>query len=163
MKGLLVALAVGLVLAVPSAAQTAMAQTTPGSTIEIAHPFARATAVTAKTGAAYFTIVNTGTSDDRLIAASSPIAEKAELHSTIDDKGVMRMRPLAAIEVKAGGRVELKPGGMHLMLTGLKAPLKVGQSFPLTLTFEKAGAVAVTVSVEKAGAMGGHDMPGMKM
>ncbi len=113
------------------------------------------------TDAKDLTIVNTGTSDDRLIAASSPVAEKSEPHSTIDDNGVMRMRPLAGIEVKAGERVELKPGGMHLMLTGLKAPLKLGQSFPLTLTFEKAGAVSVTVAVEKAGATGGHAMPGM--
>jgi copper(I)-binding protein len=158
MKRLLIVLTICL-----ACAGAAMAQTAPGPTIEIAHPFARATAVTAKTGAAYFSIVNTGTSDDRLIAAASPIAEKCEPHSTIDDKGVMRMRPLASIEVKAGGRVELKPGGMHLMLTGLKAPLKVGESFPLTLTFEKAGAVTVTVGVEKAGAGSGHDMPGMKM
>ena len=156
MKSFLVALAVCL-----AAAASARAQTAPGPTIEIAHPFARATAATAKTGAAYFTIVNTGTSDDRLIAASSPVAEKSEPHSTIDDNGVMRMRPLAGIEVKAGERVEFKPGGMHLMLTGLKVPLKLGQSFPLTLTFEKAGAVSVMVAVEKAGATGGHAMPGM--
>jgi copper(I)-binding protein len=156
MKRLLIALTFCLGFAVPGMAQT-------GSTIEIEHPFARATAVTAKTGAAYFTIVNSGASDDRLIAASSPVAEKSELHTTIDDNGVMKMRPLAAIVVKAGERVELKPGGMHLMLTGLKAPLKVGQSFPLTLTFEKAGPVTVTVGVEKAGAASGHDMPGMKM
>jgi len=154
MKFLLVALAVCL-----ASAATTGAQTTPGPTIEIAHPFARATAATAKTGAAYFTIVNTGAGDDRLIAVSSPVAEKSEPHSTIDDNGVMKMRPLAAIEVKAGERVELKPGGMHLMLTGLKAPLKLGQSFPLTLTFEKAGAVSVMVAVEKAGAT--HAMPGM--
>jgi len=156
MKSFLVALAVCL-----AAAASARAQTAPGPTIEIAHPFARATAATAKTGAAYFTIVNTGTSDDRLIAASSPVAEKSEPHSTIDDNGVTRMRPLAGIEVKAGERVELKPGGMHLMLTGLKAPLRIGQSFPLTLNFEKAGTVSVMVAVEKAGATGGNVMPGM--
>jgi copper(I)-binding protein len=156
MKFLLVALTVCL-----ASAATAGAQTTPGPTIEIAHPFARATAATAKTGGAYFTIVNTGASDDRLIAASSPVAEKSEPHSTIDDNGVMKMRPLAGIEVKAGERVELKPGGMHLMLTGLKAPLKLGQSFPLTLTFEKAGAVSIMVAVEKAGATAAHAMPGM--
>jgi copper(I)-binding protein len=163
MKRRLIALAFCLAFAVPGVAQTGSGQTKPGPTIEIAHPFARATAVTAKTGAAYFTIVNAGASDDRLIAASSPIAEKSELHATIDDNGVMKMRPLVAIAVKAGERVELKPGGMHLMLTGLKAPLKVGQSFPLTLTFEKAGPVTVTVGVEKVGAASGHDMPGMKM
>lgn len=156
MKFLLAVLAVCLASVVPGRAQT-----TPRPTIEIAHAFARATATTAKTGAAYFTIVNTGTSDDRLVAASSPIAERSEPHNTIDDNGVMKMRPLADIEVRAGERVELKPGGMHLMLTGLKAPLRIGQSFPLTLNFEKAGTVSVMVAVEKAGATGGHAMPGM--
>jgi copper(I)-binding protein len=75
----------------------------------------------------------------------------------------MKMRPLPAVDIKAGGQAELKPGGMHIMLVGLAAPLKEGQTFPLTLTFEKAGKVEVTVTVEKAGAMGDRAMPGMKM
>jgi copper(I)-binding protein len=152
-----------LVLVLALGAAAAAAQTAPPATIAIEHPFARATAATAKTGAAYLTIVNTGTSDDRLIAAATPVAGKAEPHSTIDDNGVMKMRPLAAVEVKAGGRAELKPGGMHLMLVGLKAPLTAGQKFPLTLTFEKAGAIETVVTVEKAGAMGNPDMKGMNM
>jgi copper(I)-binding protein len=135
----------------------ALAQT--GVTIEIDHPWARASA--GKTGVAYLTIVNRGTTDDRLVSASTPVAEKAEPHSTTSDNGVMKMRPVDGIDVKAGGKAELKPGGLHLMLMGLKAPLKAGQSFPLTLTFEKAGAIDATVAVEKAGAMSGHAMPGM--
>src|SRR5260221_14267031 len=135
MERLLIALTFCLAFPVPGVAQTGSGQTKPGPTIEIAHPFARATALTPKTGAAYFTIVNAGASDDRLIAASSPIAEKSELHATIDDNGVMKMRPLVAIAVKAGERGGLKPGGLHLMLTGLQAPLKDGPSPPLTLTF----------------------------
>lgn len=141
-------------------ASAAVAQTT---TIEIVHPFARATAATAKTGAVYLTIVNRGARDDRLIAASSPVAERSGAHVTTDDNGVMRMRPVPSVEIKAGGRVEFQPGGMHVMLIGLKAPLRVGQAFPLTLTFEKAGAVAVTVVVEKPGARRGNDMPATKM
>src|SRR5258708_1254758 len=153
-------LAIVLCLGVAAAG---VAQTTPGPTIKIVHPFARATAATAKTGVAYLTIVNSGAHDDRLIAVSSPVAERSEPHTTIDDNGVMRMRPLPAIDVKAGSRAEFKPGGMHLMLIGLKAPLKEGQTFTLTLTFEKAGALETTVTVEAAGAKGGHDMKGMKM
>jgi copper(I)-binding protein len=133
--------------------------------IEISHAWARATAANAKTGAAYLTIANKGGGDDRLVAVSGPVAAKAELHVTSMDNGVMKMRPLQAVDVKAGATAELKPGGMHIMLIGLAAPLKVGQSFPLTLTFEKAGTIPVTVTVEKAGAMEMPDMkmPGMKM
>jgi copper(I)-binding protein len=155
----LLALVMGSMLAVSAKAQT----TAPPPTIAIETPFARATAATAKTASAYLTIVNTGLGDDRLVAASTPVAAEIGPHRMIDDNGVMRMRPLDSVEVKAGGRTELKPGGIHLMLTGLKAPLKEGQNFPLTLTFEKAGVIAITVPVGKAGAMSGHDMKGMKM
>ncbi len=98
-----------------------------------------------------------------MLAASTPIAAQVGPHKMTNDNGVMRMRPLDAVEVKAGGRTELKPGGIHFMLTGLKAPLKEGQNFPLTLTFEKAGVIETTVPVEKPGAMSSHDMNGMKM
>jgi periplasmic copper chaperone A len=147
-------------------AQAGAAQTGANPSIDVSHPWARATAT--KTGAAYFTVLNKGASDDRLIAAAAPaVADKAQLHVTIEDNGVTKMRPLPALEVKAGSEAVLKPGTIHLMLIGLKAPLKIGQSFPVTLTFEKAGNVEVMVSVEKAGAtnMPGmdHSMPGMKM
>jgi copper(I)-binding protein len=133
------------------------------SSIEVTHAWARATAATAKTGAAYLTLVNKGASDDRLVALAGTVAAKAELHVTSAENGVMKMRPIAGVDIKAGGQAELKPGGTHIMLVGLAAPLKEGQTFPLTLTFEKAGTVEVTVTVEKAGAMGDHAMPGMKM
>jgi len=159
MKTILGALAFILAIALGPAAP---AETGP-ATIEIVHAWARATAASAKTGAAYFTITNKGAAADKLIAAASPVAAKAELHTTIMDNGVMKMRPVAAIDVEAGGQAELKPGGMHLMLLDLKAPLKEGQTFPVTLTFEKAGKVDVTVTVEKAGAMRDHSSHGMKM
>jgi periplasmic copper chaperone A len=141
----------------------AFAQTGPAASLGIAHAWARATAATAKTGAAYLTITNKGTNDDRLIGVASPVAAKAELHTSQMDNNVMRMRPLEAVEVKAGGKAELKPGGMHIMLVDLKAPLKVGDKFPLTLHFEKAGAIEIMVTVEKPGGMGDDAMPGMKM
>jgi copper(I)-binding protein len=157
MKSLIIvaALALGLV-------STAQAQTTGTPSVEIMVPWARATPGAARNGAAYFTIVNKGKASDRLVAVSTPVAAMAELHRTEDDKGVMKMLPVTSVEVKAGGRAVFKPGGYHVMLMGLKAPLKEGQSFPLTLTFEKAGKLDVTVKVRKVGAMGdGHG--GMKM
>ena len=128
-----------------------LARAQPGS-IEVSDAWARATAGSSP-GGAFMTIVNTGTSDDRLVAASTTVAQTAELHETKDENGVMKMTPVPALEIKAGTRVTLAPGGLHIMLTGLKAPLKQGESFPLVLRFDKAGAVNVMVKVEKPGAM----------
>lgn len=143
--------------------QVALAQTAPTKSLGIAHAWARATAATARTGAAYLTITNKGTSDDRLIGVASPVAAKAELHTSQMDNNIMRMRPLDGVEVKAGGRAELKPGGIHIMLIGLRTPLKVGEKFPVTLSFEKAGEIEIMVTVERPGGMGDRAMPGMKM
>lgn len=119
--------------------------------IEIDHPWARATASSAPTGAAYFVLNNTGKEDDRLLSASTPVAEKAELHTHLMDNGVMKMRPVNAIEVSPGSPTTLAPGGLHVMLTGLKQPLVKGKAFPLTLVFEKAGPTTVQVDVQGAG------------
>jgi hypothetical protein len=138
------------------------------ATIEISQAWARATAAGAKVGGAYVTIVNHGTADDRLTGAASPIAAKVTLHTTQEENGVMKMRPLAEVPVKAGATVTFQPGGMHIMLVDLTRPLKVGETFPLTLSFDKAGSVPATVTVVKAGASAGGtakmpDMPGMDM
>jgi periplasmic copper chaperone A len=153
----LLALAAALCLALVSSAQ---AQTPP---IEVSHAWARATAASAANGAVYLMVTNHGTADDRLTGASTPVAAKAQMHITIDDNGVMKMRPVAEVPVKAGGSATFKPGAMHIMLLGLKHPLKAGDSFPLTLTFAKAGAVQTMVMVEKIGAAPAGNMPGMKM
>ena len=146
----------------PAAAQNA---TMP---IMVQNAWARATAGNIKTGGAYMTLVDNGTAPDKLVAASTPVAGKAELHVMSMDKGIMTMRPVAAITVEPGKPTELKPGGYHVMLTDLKQPLKEGDSFPLSLTFANAGTIQVTVKVEKPGAMGpmpsaSPAMPGMKM
>ena len=130
-------------------ANGAMAQT---GQLEIKAPWARATSGHAENGAAYLTIVSP--TADRLTAVSSPVAKKVELHTMSMEGGVMRMRPLAAIDIPAGQTVTLSPGGMHIMLLGLTQPLREGQSFPLTLSFDHAGPRQVTVAMEKAGAMG---------
>jgi copper(I)-binding protein len=139
-----VACAAGLVVASVALAQT--------NQLEISNAWARATPGKAETGAAYMTIRSP--TPDRLLSASSPVAKKAELHTMEMAGMVMKMRPLAALDIPAGQPVSLKPGGEHVMLLGLNVPLREGQSFSLTLTFEKAGTREVTVAVEKPGATG---------
>jgi copper(I)-binding protein len=100
------------------------------------------------TGAAYLTVRNHGAADDRLIGIATDVADRAELHGSVMQDGVMRMRPVEAIEVPAHGEAALAPGGLHIMLIGLKAPLEQGGSFALTLSFENAGEVEVTTRIE---------------
>ncbi len=131
------------------AATTVSAQT---GQLEVGNAWARATPGKSMTGAAYVTIRSP--TADKLVAASSPVAKKAELHTMSMSGMVMKMRPIAGLDIPAGQAVTLQPGGMHIMLIGLAQPLKAGQTFPLTLTFEKAGERTVNVAVEKMGAMG---------
>jgi periplasmic copper chaperone A len=133
-----------------TAAGTALAQS---SQLEVSNAWARATPGKAENGAAYVTIVSP--TPDRLLSASSPAAKKAELHTMEMAGMVMKMRPIAGLDIPAGQPVALKPSGEHIMLIGLQQPLHEGQSFTLTLNFEKAGARTVSVAVEKAGAMSG--------
>lgn len=125
--------------------------------LHIDHAWARATPALAKTGAAYLTISNDGEEMDRLIAVATPAARKASLHTILMEDDIMKMRPVRAIEVHPGTPSVLKPGGLHVMLMGLRAPLEEGTTFRLTLTFETAGSVEVEVVVEKIGAMGPAD------
>lgn len=121
--------------------------------IEIQNPWARASAGMAKTGAAFMDITNDGAAD-RVVGASANVSEVAELHTHIRDGDVMKMRRVDAIDVPAGETVRLQPGGLHVMFMGLAAPLVEGETFPLTLMFEKAGDVTIDVEVKEAGAMG---------
>ncbi|MCR5885148.1 copper chaperone PCu(A)C [Rhizobacter sp. J219] len=124
--------------------------------LTIGHPYARATVPGQPAGGAYLSVSNAGTTGDKLVSASADVSKSVELHEMKMDGDVMRMREVTAVEVPAGKAVELKPGGLHIMLMGLKAPLKQGDKFPLKLKFEKAGEVTVTVNVEGPGAS--HDM-----
>ena len=136
-------------------------QTSSTNSIAVEHPWARATPVGAKTGAAYVTIVNHGSTPDRLIHASTPLADKVQFHQENNDNGVMRMREVPAVPIGSGALVTLKPGGTHIMIVGLRQQLKDGQTLPLTLDFEKAGKMEVKVPIAKAGAMEDHDMGSM--
>jgi len=119
----------------------------------IGQPWAHATAATAPGGAAYLTIRNTGTTPDRLIAARSAASGLVQMHEMKMDGDVMRMRELDnGIEIPAGGTVTLAPGGLHLMMMGLKEPMLKDSKVPMTLTFEKAGKIDVEFAVEGLGA-----------
>jgi len=115
----------------------------------------RATPPGAPVGAGYLSITNTGGEPDRLIAVSSPEAERGELHEMSMENSIMKMRPLAdGIEIPAGATVTLAPGGLHLMFVELKAPLAEGGKLPVTLTFEQAGKIETFLHILAIGARG---------
>ena len=113
--------------------------------------WARAT-IPGQTGsAAYLTIHNGGRSADRLISVSTPAARSATIHTTSMQGGVMRMRSAGPIAIAPNQQVTMKPGGLHIMLTGLKAPLSPGSKLPLTLRFAQGGTMQVQVTVQPPG------------
>jgi hypothetical protein len=117
--------------------------------ITIQDAWTRATPGNARTAAVYFTAINRGSESDRITSASSPASDRAEMHTNIHDGDIMRMRRVISVDVPAGGRAEFKPNGFHVMLTGLKGPLKAGDKVPLTLHFDRAGDMTITVTVRK--------------
>jgi hypothetical protein len=119
----------------------------------ITQAWSRATPGGAKVAGGYLTIENKGSAADRLIGGSAAIAGRFEVHEMKMDEGVMTMRPLdKGLEIAPGKSVKLAPGGYHVMLMDLKGALKQGEQVPVTLQFEKAGTVQVTLDVEAVGA-----------
>lgn len=130
--------------------------------LEIVHPNARAMLPGAAVGGGYLTIINSGSESDRLVGGATPAAGRVELHEMTMENDVMKMRALAdGIEIPAGGTVELKPGGLHVMFLDVKAPFVEGDYVKATLNFEKAGPVEVEFAIGPAGGKdkghGGHD------
>lgn len=120
--------------------------------------FAYSTAASAKAGGAYITLMSHG-AVDRLVSAASPIAKRVEIHTHIKDGDVMRMREVdGPLPLGPESPIKMGPGGIHVMLMGLNEPLRVGATFPVTLTFESAGEMTVDVAVIKRGEAGhsGH-------
>lgn len=113
----------------------------------IDRPWSRALPAVAPNGAAYLRIENGGNEAVRIVSVSSPISERAELHAHEMEGGIMKMRRVHSVEVPARGAVSFEPGGLHVMLIGLKKALVAGESFPLTLELDKAGTIHVTVEV----------------
>lgn len=126
--------------------------------LKIDHPWSRATPGGAKVAAGYLSVTNTGSSPDRLTAASVTAAGRAELHSMSSEGGVMKMAPLPnGLEIAPGATVKMSPGGNHLMFLDLKQPFKKGERLAGTLTFERAGTVPVEFVVEAIAAKGSSD------
>lgn len=142
-------LAGGLALPqIPAAAQQARK-----APITVSAAWSRATAPRAQVGAGFLTIRNNGAQPDRLLSASSPIAARVEIHTMSMEGGVMRMRPLSkGLDIPARGVATLEPSGNHIMLIGLKRPLKHGETIAATLHFARAGAIPVRFAVAAAGA-----------
>ena len=141
------------------------------ATIVVTDGWSRATPAGATVAGGYLTITNKGAEPDRLNALSSDISARGEVHEMSMKDGIMTMRELSnGLDIAAGASVVLKPGGLHLMFQGLKTPLKVGQTIPVVLTFQKAGPITATLTVGTIAASGppGHaETPvkadGMKM
>jgi copper(I)-binding protein len=131
----------------------AHAQEIKAGDLVITQPWSRATPGGAKIAGGYLTIENKGTTPDRLVSAAGDIAGKVEIHEMAMNNGVMTMRPLdKGLVIEAGKTVKLAPGGYHVMLMDLKGPLKEGDKVPMTLQFEKAGKVMLSLDVQGVGA-----------
>ena len=124
------------------------------ASVTIDGAWARSTPSMAGNGAAYMTIMNHSNEPDILLGLATPVAEKAELHGHFMEDGMMSMRPLAQQDFGSHTHTTLKPGAMHIMLMGLKEPLKEGEAFPLTLSFQHGGDVLTNVSIQGIAAMG---------
>lgn len=162
-----VLLAVGLLLFLAACG----GESTAGGSIQINDPWVRAIVVSAEdemameemdhsemdhsemdhgsgvNSAAYMLLVNSGDAPDRLISATTDVAEVVELHTVLEEDGVMRMRPVEQIDIPAGGQTELRPGGFHVMLIGVQEDLTAGETVDITLTFENAGEQVITASI----------------
>jgi len=145
------ALAVALTFATPSYAQSAKV-----GGLEIENAYTRATVPGQQVAGGFLRIENSGSVVDQLISASSPVAAEVQIHEMAMDGNVMRMRQVKDISVPAGGSVELKPGGYHLMLMNIKTPLAVGEVVPVKLKFAKAGEVEVKLPVKAMSGMNMH-------
>lgn len=119
--------------------------------LQIRHPWSRATPAGAKVGVGYMEIRNRGKQAERLLGASSPLAQRVEMHVTQREGEVVKMRKVESFAIPARERVELRPGSAHLMLVELSRPLKTGERVPLTLRFERAGEVELEMEVQEIG------------
>jgi copper(I)-binding protein len=151
MKKLSVLLA-GLMISVGALAASADMVTVQEPYVRLAPPNAPATA-------AFMVLKNGGDKDVKVMKADNPASKLTELHTHINDNGVMKMRPVPAIEIKAKGETKLQPGGLHVMLINLKAPMKEGDVVPITLTFDDGSSKNVDAKVMKPVAAG---MPAME-
>jgi copper(I)-binding protein len=133
------------------------AQSASVGSIKIENAYTRSTVPGQQVAGGFMKIENKG-GVDQLISASSPVAGEVQLHEMAMEGNVMKMRQVKDIAVPAGGAVELKPGGLHLMFMNIKAPLTAGETVPVKLKFAKAGEVEVKMPVNAMGAGHGGGM-----
>lgn len=126
---------------------SALAKDNPGRSIRIQNAWSIPTFAGSKVGVGYFDVINFGKEDDVLLSVESTAAGKVELHENVMDGDMMQMKKLERITIPAGKTIAFAPGRMHLMLMMLKKPLALGDTFNVTLTFEKAGDIATTLKV----------------
>jgi copper(I)-binding protein len=139
-------------------AAAASAEEIKAGDLVISQAWSRSTPGGAKVAGGYLTIENKGSAPDRLVGGASDIAAKVEVHEMAMNNGVMTMRALeTGLPIEPGKTVKLAPGGYHLMLMELKSPLKQGDKVPLTLEFEKAGKVSLSLDVQSVGAQAPAD------
>lgn len=148
-------LAASFALAAIACSPSSNAQQRTGA-IVLEDPWSAATPSGASVAAGYVTIRNTGATAERLLSASTPRANRTEVHEMSMDNGVMRMRPLQFISIPAGGAVTFAPGGTHIMFTDIDAPFTEGATIPVTLRFERQGEVQATFIVRARGSHGAH-------
>ena len=153
MRNPITALFLGIVLIAPVFAGTA------ADDIQVMDPWAREVPPNMTTSAGFLTMKNNGTVEHRLVGAESPATGMVELHTHINDNGVMRMRPVKDMPVPPGGTTQLKPGGLHLMLMMLKKPLKAGEKMPITLIFEDGSKKEIQAEVRRFDMMMEHGKP----
>lgn len=150
-----------LALALGAALLTGVAQahSFAADALTIGHPWSRP-AAQGGNGAGFLSVTSRSRAADRLVSVSSPVATRVEIHESMimDGKAMMHPRP-GGLPVPAGGKAEMKPGGWHLMFIGLKRPLAIGDRFPATLTFEKAGKVQVEFVVQTGAGAAPASMP----
>ena len=131
------------------AAPTASQTSTAASVMKVENPYARAVPPGQANSGAFMTFVNTGDTDHSVKSASSTVANSVELHTHTNNNGVMEMRQIPQIDVPAKGRVELAPGGLHVMFLGLKQDLKAGETVAITLTFDDGSTTTVNAPIKE--------------
>lgn len=124
--------------------------------IQVRHPWSRATPPGAKVAVGYMEIRNRGKQPDKLLSATTTLAQRVEMHVTERDADVMKMRQVKAFEIPARERYELRPGGSHLMLVDIVRPLKKGERVAMRLVFERAGELEIELEVQEQGARRPH-------
>lgn len=141
-----------LVVTFLAKAEAVASETAQTGNVRIEMPWARASIGTGRPAAAFVTIVNDGPEADRLIKIETPTAEKVEIHQTTTVNGVSRMNRVEDLRIAPAGRIEFRPGSLHIMLTDLREPLRKGESFPLDIYFEKNGHISLTIPIAGPGA-----------